>query len=41
MCGTRIAEREIEAILLRLETQNELILKILRHLEDASMPPHR
>ena len=27
------AEKEIEAILLHLEQQNELILKILRHLE--------
>lgn len=27
------AEREIEAILMHLENQNELILKILRHLE--------
>jgi len=27
------AEREIEAILMRLENQNELILKILAHLE--------
>ena len=30
------AEREIEAILLHLETQNELILQILRHLEGLS-----
>src|SRR5579863_6061243 len=30
------AEREIEAILLHLETQNDLILQILRHLEGAS-----
>jgi uncharacterized membrane protein len=30
------AEREIEAILLHLESQNELILRILRHLEGAS-----
>ena len=29
------AEREIEAILLHLEGQNELILKILHHLEEA------
>src|SRR5229473_3551836 len=27
------AEREVEAILLHLEAQNDLILKILRHLE--------
>jgi uncharacterized membrane protein len=32
------AEREIEAILLHLETQNDLILKILRHLEGVSTP---
>jgi uncharacterized membrane protein len=32
------AEREIEAILLHLETQNDLILKILRQLEATSMP---
>jgi uncharacterized membrane protein len=30
------AEREIEAILLHLEEQNDLILKILRHLESTS-----
>src|SRR3984893_8829258 len=30
------AEREIEAILLHLESQNQLILQILRHLEGAS-----
>jgi len=30
------AEREIEAILLHLETQNDLILKILHHLEGSS-----
>src|SRR5450756_1747430 len=30
------AEREIEAILLHLETQSDLILKILRHLEGVS-----
>ncbi len=30
------AEREIEAILLHLETQNDLILKILHHLETSS-----
>jgi uncharacterized membrane protein len=30
------AEREIEAILLHLESQNELILKILHHLEGAA-----
>ena len=30
------AEREIEAILLHLEAQNDLILKILRHLESTS-----
>jgi len=30
------AEREIEAILLHLEAQNDLILKILRHLEGIS-----
>jgi uncharacterized membrane protein len=30
------AEREIETILLHLEAQNELILKILRHLEGLS-----
>ena len=29
------AEREIEAILLHLEGQNDLILKILHHLEEA------
>ena len=29
------AEREIETILLHLEAQNELILKILQHLEGA------
>jgi uncharacterized membrane protein len=33
------AEREIEAILLHLEAQNDLILKILRQLEGASTPP--
>ena len=32
------AEREIEAILLHLETQNDLILKILRHSEGVSTP---
>ncbi len=32
------AEREIEAILLHLEAQNDLILKILRQLEGASTP---
>ena len=32
------AEREIEVILLHLETQNDLILKILRHLEGVSTP---
>jgi uncharacterized membrane protein len=32
------AEREIETILLHLETQNDLILKILRHLEGRSTP---
>jgi uncharacterized membrane protein len=31
------AEREIEAILLHLEAQNDLILKIIRHLEGASV----
>ena len=31
------AEREIEAILRNLEAQNDLILKILRHLESTSM----
>jgi uncharacterized membrane protein len=36
-----IAEREIEAILMHLDAQNALILKILRHMEDASIPPHR
>ena len=30
------AEREIEAILLHLEAQNDLILQILRHLEGTS-----
>jgi len=30
------AEREIESILLHLEAQNDLILKILRHLEGVS-----
>ena len=33
------AEREIESILLYLETQNDLILKILRQVEGASTPP--
>ncbi len=32
------AEREIESILLYLETQNDLILKILRQVEGASTP---
>jgi uncharacterized membrane protein len=32
------AEKEIEAILMHLEAQNELILKILRHLEDTATP---
>jgi uncharacterized membrane protein len=32
------AEREIETILLHLEAQNDLILKILRHLEGVSAP---
>jgi uncharacterized membrane protein len=32
------AEREIEAILMHLETQNDLILRILRHLEGVSTP---
>jgi uncharacterized membrane protein len=32
------AEREIETILRHLEAQNDLILKILRHLERASTP---
>jgi uncharacterized membrane protein len=32
------AEREIEAILVHLEAQNDLILKILRHLESVSTP---
>jgi uncharacterized membrane protein len=32
------AEREIEAILLHLEAQNDLILQILRHLEGTSSP---
>jgi uncharacterized membrane protein len=32
------AEREIEAILLHLERQNDLILKILTQLEGASTP---
>jgi len=32
------AEREIEAILMHLETQNDLILRILRHLEGESTP---
>src|ERR1035437_3750873 len=33
-----VAEREIAAILLHLETQNDLILKILRHSEGVSTP---
>jgi len=33
------AEMEIETILLRLEQQNELMLKILRHLENESRQP--
>jgi uncharacterized membrane protein len=33
------AEREIEAILLHLEAQNDLILKILHHLEGLSTTP--
>jgi uncharacterized membrane protein len=33
------AEREIETILVHLEAQNDLILKILRHLEGAATPP--
>src|SRR3984893_17591778 len=33
------AEREIEAILLHLEHQNDLILKILTHLEDTRTDP--
>ena len=33
------AEREIESILLYLETQNDLILKILRQVEGAATPP--
>ena len=32
------AEREIEAILLHLERQNELILKILTHVEGVAKP---
>jgi uncharacterized membrane protein len=32
------AEREIESILLHLEEQNRMILKILRHLEGMSTP---
>jgi uncharacterized membrane protein len=32
------AEKEIEAILMHLEAQNELILKILHHLEETSTP---
>src|ERR1700682_4000679 len=32
------AEREIEAILLHLEAQNDMMLKILRHLEGVSTP---
>jgi uncharacterized membrane protein len=32
------AEREIGAILVHLEAQNDLILKILRHLESVSTP---
>lgn len=32
------AEREVEAILLHLERQTDLILKILRQLESASKP---
>jgi uncharacterized membrane protein len=35
------AELEIEAILMHLESQNELILKILRHLEDTSTPTRK
>jgi uncharacterized membrane protein len=30
------AEKEIETILLHLEQQNDLILKILRHLENEN-----
>lgn len=33
------AEKEIEAILLHLEQQNELILKILHHLENGNREP--
>ena len=33
------AEMEIETILLHLEQQNELMLKILRHLENESLQP--
>ena len=33
------AEQEIETILLHLEAQNDLILKILRHLEGVSTAP--
>jgi uncharacterized membrane protein len=33
------AEREIETILMHLEAQDDLILKILRHLEGAPTPP--
>jgi uncharacterized membrane protein len=32
------AEREIEAILMHLENQNELILRILQHLENEKTP---
>jgi uncharacterized membrane protein len=32
------AEQEIEAVLLHLEAQNDLILRILRQLEGASIP---
>ena len=37
------AEREIEAILMHLENQNELIIKILNHLEKdkAALPDNR
>ena len=35
------AEREIETVLMHLEAQNELILKILHHLEAGKRPDER
>jgi uncharacterized membrane protein len=34
------AEKEIEAILLHLEQQNILMLRILQHVEKESRKPH-